>query len=207
MIEDGTRTELVKDESELSYLLEKLTKLEDIALTEQTWKDVSESWKALLALRSQLHVECGQQVLECMCADVEVLKAVGAADQFRKTLGDVPNDIVTLLSEGLSAHIRGHAYKYRKKLNAELARVRRVKEIQLGVITSTSTSAAAALLAAGNVIGRMYNQLLEEDGTMAAIVAGAVVGGLLLCCLCVGGLCCYGRGRLWKGMVKGRKLL
>ena len=70
-----------------------------------------------------------------------------------------------------------------------IARVRRIREIQVGVVAFIGTAAAAALLAGGNVIGRVYNQLMIADGRLAAIVAGAVVIGLLLCCLLVGGVC------------------
>ena len=38
-----------KDENELSYLLDKLTKLEELTVTRDSWKDVSESWHAALA--------------------------------------------------------------------------------------------------------------------------------------------------------------
>ena len=186
-----SRTELVKDENQLSYLLEALNKLQDITVTNQTWKDVGESWQAVLKLRSQLEVERGQAVLECICADEQVLLAIGAAEQLTDTQGEVPNDVLTLLNKGPSAHIRSNAYKYRKMLDAEFARVRRVKEIQLRVVAGIGTGAATALLAVGNIIGRVYNQLMVDDGEAAAIVAGAVVAALVLCCLCVGGARCY----------------
>ena len=150
----------------------------------------------MLSLRGEMEVECGQAVLECMCADEKVLQAIGAAIQMGETLGDVPSDIVTLLSKGPGAHIRGKAYKYHKRLDAELAIVRRVRDIQARVVAFVGTASAAVLLAGGNVIGRVYNQLLQQDRVMAAIVAGAVVVGLLLCCLLVGSVCytCRPRG-------------
>ena len=83
--------ELVKDENQLCYLKEQLTKLQD--MTEQTWKDAAESWAALLSLRSQIQVERGQAVLECMCADEKVLKAIGAAVQLRKSVGRSPTTL------------------------------------------------------------------------------------------------------------------
>ena len=131
-----------------------------------------------------------------MCADEKVLKAIGAAVQMSETNGEVPNDIVTLLSKGPGAHIRNEAYKYHKKIDTELARVRRIREIPVGVVAFIGTAFAAALLAGGNVIGRVYNQLMIADGRLAAIVAGAVVVGLLLCCLLVGSVCytCRPRG-------------
>ena len=133
-----TKMELVKDENQLCYLKEQLKQLQDMTVTEQTWKDAAESWVAVLSLRSQIQVERGQAVLECMCADEKVLKAIGAAVQMSETVGEVPNDVITLLSEGPSAHIRNEAYKYHKKIDAELARVR-IREIQVGVVAFIGT--------------------------------------------------------------------
>ena len=58
-----------QDESEITYLLERLQKLEDETTSESTWRDVCESWMALLQLRAKIEVERGQIVLECMLAD------------------------------------------------------------------------------------------------------------------------------------------
>ena len=102
---------------------------------------------------------------------------------------------LTLLNEGPSAHIRSNAYKYRKMLDGELARVRRVKEIQLRTVLSTGTAVATALFAVANVLGRMYNGLLVQDVEMAGIVAGAVVLSLVLCCVLCGGCAYYWRRR------------
>ena len=112
----SSRTKLVKDENELSYLLEQLTELQKLTVTDQSWKDVGESWRAMLALRSQIEVERGQAVLEIMCADEKVLQAIGMTMQIREIQGDVPNDVVTLLTKGPSNHIHSNAYKYRKMI-------------------------------------------------------------------------------------------
>ena len=135
-----SKMELVKDENQLCYLKEQADKAAGHYVTEQTWKDAAESWVAVLSLRSQIQVERGQAVLECMCADEKVLKAIGAAVQMSETVGEVPNDIVTLLSKGPGAHIRNEAYKYHKKIDAELARVRRIREIQVGVVAFIGTA-------------------------------------------------------------------
>ena len=54
-----SRAKLTKHENELEYLKEKLKKLEEMTTTEQTWRDVSESWQATLALNKSLDVERG----------------------------------------------------------------------------------------------------------------------------------------------------
>lgn len=174
---------LTKDENELSYLLEKLIKLEELTVTDQSWKDVGESWQAVLSLRSQISVARGLTVVECICADDKVLQAIGAVEQLRKTVGTVPTDVLTLLNEGPSAHIRSNAYKYRKMIDRELARVRRVKDIQWRLVGGLATGAAAALVAAGNVVGRIYYDTIKSNGLLAGIIAAAVGGSILLCCL------------------------
>ena len=67
-----SRAELVRDENELAYLLEKLQQVENKETTEMSWRDTFESWQGLLKLRSQLLVERGQAVLDCIVADPKV---------------------------------------------------------------------------------------------------------------------------------------
>jgi len=178
-----SRQELTKDDNELTYLLEKLTDIEKLNASEQAWKDVGETWQALLGLRSQMEVERGQAVLDCICADDKVLHAVGMADQLRKTQGEVPNDVLTTLNEGPGSHIRGNAYRYRKSLDRELARVRRVKEIQLRAVGFVGTAIVAALVGASNVIGRLYYDVIREDPRQAWMIAVGVASSVLLCVL------------------------
>ena len=71
------------------------------------------------------------------------------------------------------------------EIDAELARVRRVKEIQLRVVGSIATGLAAAVLATTNVVGRAYNELMKNNFLVAGIIAGAIGAALLLCCVCL----------------------
>ena len=61
-----SRVSLSKDESEIAYLLEKLQDADNKVVTEASWRDVSETWQALIALRSHLAVERGHAVIECL---------------------------------------------------------------------------------------------------------------------------------------------
>ena len=179
------RSQLTKDENELSYLLDKLTKMEELTVTRDSWKDVSESWQALLSLRSQIAVERGQQLLEVICTDEMVLKAIGAVHQLKDVGGEVPTAVLAMLNQGPSAHIRSHAYKYRKLLDRELTRVRRVKELQARIIGAIGSLFLATMISTGNVIGRLYYDLLQADQTSASVAASAVVVSVLLCCTCL----------------------
>ena len=64
-----SRAKLTKHENELEYLKKKLEKLEDLTTTEQTWRDVTETWQATLAMLKSLEVERGVAVLQCVASD------------------------------------------------------------------------------------------------------------------------------------------
>ena len=103
-----SRAKLTKHENELMYLKEELKTLKEMTTSEQTWRDVSESWQAILALNKSLDVERGAAVLQCIASDEKLLKAL------YKVKGDVPANLVMRLNDGTGAHIRTHAYKYDK---------------------------------------------------------------------------------------------
>ena len=80
--------------------------------SDQTWRDLSESWQAILALSKSVDVERGCAVLQCIASDEKLLQALGMAETLHKIKGDVPMDLVMELNDGAGAHIRSHAYKY-----------------------------------------------------------------------------------------------
>jgi len=85
-----SRLKLTKHENELEYLKKELEKLKELTTTaEQTWRDVSESWQAVLALNKSLDVERGAAVLQCIASDEKLLKALGMAKTLYKVKGDV----------------------------------------------------------------------------------------------------------------------
>ena len=125
-----SRAKLTKHENELEYLKEKLRDIEKMTTSEQTWRDVSETWQAILALNKSLDVERGSAVLQCIASDEKLLKALGMAEALYRIKGDAPTELVMRLNDGAGAHIRTHAYKYDKLISLELVRIQRVKEIQ-----------------------------------------------------------------------------
>ena len=85
----------------------------------------------MLQLRSEMGAERGQAVLDCICMDGDVLKALGAAQQLQGTVGTAPDELVKLLKQGPVTHLTQHAYEYRRKFDVELASIKRIKELQV----------------------------------------------------------------------------
>jgi hypothetical protein len=82
-------------------------------------------------MRSEMTAECGQAVLDCICMDDDVLKALGAARQLQNIVGTPPDELVKLLKQGPAQHLQQHAYEYRRKFDVELASIRRLKDLQV----------------------------------------------------------------------------
>ena len=190
-----SRAKLTKHENELEYLKKELEKLKDLTPTDQTWRDVTETWQATLALLKSVEVERGRAVLQCIASDEELLESVGMAETLYKAKGEVPLDVVVRLNDGAGAHIRTHAYKYDKLISQELVHVQRVKEIQWRALTLTGSAVIAAMIGAANLLSRLYYDVLQSGNSRLAVLlpVGAVVLLLVLVlCCCT----CYHRGSL-----------
>ena len=184
-----SRAKLTKHENELQYLKVKLQDIEKMTTTDQTWRNVSESWQATLALLKRVEVERGCAVLQCIASDEKLLKALGMAETLYKIKGDVPTDLVMELNDGAGAHICSHAYKYDKLISQELVRIQRVKDVQWKVLTLTSSVFVATMIGAANLLSRLYYDVLQSGDSRLAVLlpAGAVALLLLLvlcCCTC-----------------------
>ena len=178
-----SRAGLTKHKDELNYLKEKLKRLEELTTTEQTWRDVTETWQATLALLKSVEVERGAAVLQCIASDAKLLTALGMAETLYKIKGDAPPNLVMRLNDGAGAHIRIHAYKYEKFINAELVRIQLVRDIQVRTVQLAGSAVVAI------IIGTMNLPL--------PMVAWMVAGPLLFCC-CI----CYYRRVLLRGAVR-----
>lgn len=178
-----SRSQLTRDESELSYFLSELQKIRDLQTSEQSWRDVAESWGALLKLRSQIEVERAQAVLECIVSDRQLLDALGAATQLSGSVGAVPRDLLTILNQGPGAHIRTNGYRYHRALDRELQRVRRVKEIQWRLVTLSGSAVIAAMVGTSNFFSRIYYDVWQRGGALVWVLPLAALAAMLLCCL------------------------
>jgi hypothetical protein len=114
---------LTKDEKELTYVLEELTKLKDADVTSELWQDFYESWAAFLSLRSRLEAQCAQQIFDAIATDESVFKGLGAAYLLKDAViksGQVPAELLLQLKQGPGKHIKSHAYTYRHKVKLPL---------------------------------------------------------------------------------------
>ena len=145
------RAKLTKHENELEYLKKELEKLKEMTTTEQTWRDVTETWQATLASLKSVEVQRGSAValLQCIASDEKLLKALGMAKTLYRIKSNVPTDLVMQLNDGAGAHIRTHAYRYKydRLASLELVRIQRVKDIQWRAVTLTDTA---------NLLSRLY---------------------------------------------------
>ena len=209
-----SRAKLTKHENELEYLkgeLDELKSLKETTTTDQTWRDVTETWQATLALLKSVEVERGRAVLQCIASDEELLKALGMAEALYKAAGDVPIEVVVPLNDGAGAHIRTHAYKYDKLISQELVRIKQVKDIQWRALALAGSALVAAMIGTANLFSRLYFRVLESEDVaeskrwLLALLfpVGAVVGLLLLLMCCAG---CYYRLSLVRagGRLQGR---
>ena len=193
-----SRAKLTKHENELDYLKEELKKLKDMTTTDQTWRDVTETWQATLDLLKNVEVERGVAVLQCIASDEKLLQALGVAETLYKIKGDAPTDLVMQLNDDVGAHIRSNAYKYDKLISLELVRIRQVKEMQWKVLTLIGSAFVATMIGTANLLSRLYYDVLrsEENESNRWLLAllfpvGAGLGLLLLLLCCTG--CYYSR--------------
>merc|ERR1711959_633820 len=96
------------------------------------------------------------------------------------TSGKWPNELLLQLKHGLVKHIKNHAYTYRHKVDAELTKIGRIRELQRRAVALTGTAIIAAFVSIGNVLGRFYYDVLRADSTLAGIIAGVAIGTVLL---------------------------
>ena len=179
---------LTKDEKDLTYLLEKLGKLEGADVTSELWQDFYESWASFLSLRSKLEAECAQQIFDAIATDESVLAGLAAAHLLKDAViksGQVPNELLLQLKQGPGKHIKNQAYAYRHKLDAELTRLGRIRDLQQRAVALTGTCIIAAFVSIGNVLGRFYYDAIRADSTMAGIIAGVAIATVLFVCITV----------------------
>ena len=170
-----------------SDLLEELGKLKEADVTSELWLDFYETWASFLALRPKLEGECAQQLFDAVTADNAAFKGLGAAHLFRDAVikqGRVPTELLLQLKQGPGKHMKKHAYAYRKKIDSEMTRIARIKDLQQRAVALTGTALVAVFVGISNVLGQLYLTVLQS-GTpvLAAAIAGIAVGSVLLVCI------------------------
>ena len=91
-----------------AFLIERMTKLTDEAVSPTNWEDFADSWQAVLSLRSELECKRAQDILDCICMDEKIFQALGAVEQLTKAapMETPPTYVLTLLKNGPGSHIK-----------------------------------------------------------------------------------------------------
>jgi len=161
------RSVLTQHENELEYLNERLGKLLDEAVTDQNWFDVTATWVMLLSLRSKMTSKCGHAILDAMIQDDALLEGIGRVHQFSEATLDAAGtkEMLMALRKGPALHLKNHAYEYRRTLDAELARIKRLKELQVRAVALSGSAVVAGLIGAANLLARViYAQHFADSG-------------------------------------------
>lgn len=161
--------ELRRDHNELTYMADRLKYIEQITLSTETWRDYTEAWDTLLALRRKILAKRGHAVLRCISTDLKVISGLGAAMQMINVAGEVPNEVLNMLNEGPAAHLNRHAFQYHKIIDKELFGIQRVRDIKRGAAQMVSGAIVAAMIGAFNqLFERLFGILFDSVSTDAA---------------------------------------
>ena len=146
--------ELTAQENNLVYLLEKLQQAEE-PVQELTWQDSLASWQALMDLLPLMRSQRGVAVLEVIFSSRDVLEAMGAAQQFTDSNGKVPQAVLRVMKEGLGGHIKKNAFLYREMVDREIARIRRIKQLQQRAVGLVGSAFIATMIGGANLASRL----------------------------------------------------
>ena len=101
-------------------------------------------------------------------SDDALLGGLGVAYAFRTAQvesGRVPTFILNKLKEGPAKHIKNNAYKYQKKLDREIARIRRIQTLQQRGVALSGTAIASAMISLGTLAARVaYTYIFCTEG-------------------------------------------
>ena len=105
-----------------------------------------------MALLPKMHSKRGVAVLEAIFSDREVLSAMGAGKQFNDATGKVPLEVLKKLKAGLGGHIKKNAFAYHQVINREVARIGRIKQLQVRAVGLVGSGFVAALIGLANFV-------------------------------------------------------
>ena len=125
--------DLIAEDNELKFLLEKLNIVEVQKVDADSWVHVLDCWQALLSLRSKLSSPCAQQVIEAIVSDDDVMRGLGMAHAMREIRGG-PRELLLQMEVGPAKHIKEFSYDYRRKIENEIAQIGRVRAYQIRFI-------------------------------------------------------------------------
>ena len=74
-------------------------------------------------------------------------------------------EMVMVLRKGPALHLKNHAYEYRRTLDAELARIKGLKELQVRAVALGGSAMVAGLIGVANLLARvLYAQHFDDSG-------------------------------------------
>ena len=182
-----SRVELNTIERELTYLLDKLVKIEEMDVTVEKWRDAAQTWMSAINLRKDLKAERSIAVINCIANDKTVLEALGAAATLLHTSGG-SDSIVSILSTRPGGHIRKNGYRYQRAIRQEIARIQKIREFQVLVVSFIGTAIASALIALFNNIFHLAGENFTSWWNISLIAIAIIVAFFLILSCCV--LCC-----------------
>ena len=72
-------------------------------------------------------------------------------------------------------------YDYRKKIDMELSKIARIRDLQKQAVALLGTFIVAALVSIGNLLARLYYDVIQGGNMVLVIgIPSAIVGTLLL---------------------------
>ena len=166
-------SKLTKDQTELEYLAKQIKTLQAIECNADTWRDLTQLWRAFLRLRTTMTTERGQQIMEDVLSNPFILSALGMAMQLFFTAGEPPLELLNVLQLGPMAHMRQHAYDYTSSVELELERIARLKATKKQTIAIGASFFLAMLLMTTNFLSATLVEILPLaemlgfDGLMA----------------------------------------
>merc|ERR1712224_1022818 len=140
--------------------------LRDASLTDQNWQDYAASWVAMLDLRKELVSRRAQHVLDAMILDEDLLQSLGKAELLKNTKiksGCMPTPLLNDLKQGPVEHIKMNYYKYKAELEDEIARIKRIGDLQQRVVAQSYLLIASGAFAAASLVSNIAFAFLENN--------------------------------------------
>ena len=156
---------LVKHENELEYLSHELSAMREKDITGLGWLDFFESFQSLLSLRAQQTDPCCLQILDALVADVALRKGLAMAQGLSgmKSVEHPPAALLQALKKGPGKHLKVHAYSYRRRIDQELVRIRRVQKLQDRAVSLAGLTITSAMVGLFSFLSRYAYEALVEN--------------------------------------------
>jgi len=165
-----SRMDLNTDEAELNYVLDKLIKMEEMNAIQDNWRDTVQTWISLMNLSIQMRSKKGANVIKCITSDKGVEDALSSANALSGSIGR-SSSIAANLSNNPGRYIRDHGYTYQEAITEEIARIQKIRESQILLISFIRTTIASLMIA-------VFDDVLQVTGNYFAKWAAFIIGGI-----------------------------